>query len=85
MPATILSRCQRFDLHRISTKDIVGRLSEIASAEKVKIDQDALLAIASCQQELGNSKGATQSWQQLLEKYPSAPAADKARERLKKK
>ena len=46
---------------------------------------DALLAIASCQQELGNSKGATQSWQQLLEKYPSAPAADKARERLKKK
>ena len=46
VPATILSRCQRFDLHRISTKDIVGRLSEIASAEKVKIDQDALLAIA---------------------------------------
>lgn len=44
--ATILSRCQRFDLRRISTKDIVGRLSEIATAEKVKIDQDALLAIA---------------------------------------
>jgi tol-pal system protein YbgF len=46
---------------------------------------DALLAIAACQQELGNGKGATQSWQQLLDKYPGTPAADKARERLKKK
>ncbi|WP_415033835.1 tol-pal system protein YbgF [Azonexus sp.] len=46
---------------------------------------DALLAIATCQQDLGNPKGANQSWQQLLEKYPNTPAADKARERLKKK
>ncbi|MBN1321052.1 MAG: DNA polymerase III subunit gamma/tau [Thermoleophilia bacterium] len=46
MPATILSRCQRFDLRRISTKDIVTRLSEIAKAEKIDIDEDALLAVA---------------------------------------
>ncbi|HOW98113.1 MAG TPA: DNA polymerase III subunit gamma/tau [Kiritimatiellia bacterium] len=46
VPATILSRCQRFDLRRISARDIVGRLTEIAKAEKVSVDPDALLAIA---------------------------------------
>ena len=46
VPATILSRCQRFDLRRISMSDIVERLSEIAEAEKIEIDEDALLAIA---------------------------------------
>ena len=46
VPATILSRCQRFDLRRIGLKEIVGRLREIAQAEKWKISEDALLAIA---------------------------------------
>ena len=46
VPATILSRCQRFDLRRISVKDIVKRLSEVAEAEKLQIDEDAMLAIA---------------------------------------
>ncbi|OQA27647.1 MAG: DNA polymerase III subunit tau [Verrucomicrobia bacterium ADurb.Bin345] len=46
IPATILSRCQRFDLRRISARDIVTRLREIAEAEKIAVDEDALLAIA---------------------------------------
>lgn len=46
VPATILSRCQRFDLRRISLKEIVGRLKEIAKAEKWKASEEALLAIA---------------------------------------
>ncbi len=46
VPATILSRCQRFDLRRISTRDIVSHLGKISKAEKIKIDDDALLAIA---------------------------------------
>jgi DNA polymerase-3 subunit gamma/tau len=46
IPATILSRCQRFDLRRISARDIVNRLREIAEAEKISVDEDALLAIA---------------------------------------
>ena len=46
VPATILSRCQRFDLRRIGLKEIVGRLKEIAQAEKWKVSQEALLAIA---------------------------------------
>lgn len=44
--ATIVSRCQRFDLHRISIPLIIERLKIIAKAEKVSIDDDALLAIA---------------------------------------
>ncbi len=46
---------------------------------------DAWLAIATCQQELGNKAGAKRSLETLLEKYPTAPAAESARERLKKK
>ena len=43
---TIVSRCQRFDLRRISVGDIVGRLRFICNAEKIEITDDALLAIA---------------------------------------
>lgn len=46
---------------------------------------DALLSIATCQQEIGNAKAATGTLTVLVEKYPAAPAADKARQRLKKK
>src|SRR5262245_52328521 len=43
---TILSRCQRFDLRRIPSSLIVKHLSEIATKEKVRIDEAALYAIA---------------------------------------
>ena len=44
--ATIISRCQRFDLRRIQTNDIVARLKHICGLEKVDAAEDALLAIA---------------------------------------
>ncbi len=43
---TIISRCQRFDLRRISTGDIVRRLRFICNSEGIQITDDALLAIA---------------------------------------
>ncbi|HNX53548.1 MAG TPA: DNA polymerase III subunit gamma/tau [Pontiellaceae bacterium] len=43
---TILSRCQRFDLRRITVADITAQLQKIAGAEGIKISADALLAIA---------------------------------------
>ena len=46
VPATILSRCQRFDFRRMQIDDIVGRLKFIASHESVEIDDDALIVIA---------------------------------------
>jgi DNA polymerase-3 subunit gamma/tau len=44
--ATILSRCQRFDLRRIPTALIVKHLGDIATKEGVTVDQAALYAIA---------------------------------------
>ncbi|HMP74856.1 MAG TPA: DNA polymerase III subunit gamma/tau [Kiritimatiellia bacterium] len=46
IPATILSRCQRFDLRRIPTGTIAGQLEKIAKLEKVKLEGEAALAIA---------------------------------------
>lgn len=43
---TILSRCQRFDFRRIPALEIGVQLERIASAEKMKVDKDALFAIA---------------------------------------
>ncbi len=43
---TILSRCQRFDLHRIPNHLIIQHLRKIAKLEKVTISDPALLAIA---------------------------------------
>ena len=43
---TIVSRCQRFDLRRIPLPLIIERLELIAKSEKVKVDDDALLAVA---------------------------------------
>jgi DNA polymerase III subunit gamma/tau len=44
--ATILSRCQRFDLRRIPIPLIVAHLGEIAKKEDIKIESEALHAIA---------------------------------------
>jgi len=46
VPATIASRCQRFDLRRISARDIVSHLGRIARTEGVELTDEALLAIA---------------------------------------
>ena len=45
---------------------------------------DALLNVATCQQELGDSKSARATLEALLAKYPDTPAATAAKQRLKK-
>lgn len=47
LPSTILSRCQRFDFHRISPKFISGRLQYVASQENASITEDASMLIAA--------------------------------------
>ncbi len=46
IPETILSRCQRFDFHRISPADISARLCEIAAKENVSLTDEAALLIS---------------------------------------
>ncbi|MFH1665833.1 MAG: DNA polymerase III subunit gamma/tau [Candidatus Omnitrophota bacterium] len=46
VPATIISRCQRFDFKRIGTKMMLGRVKDISAKEKINIDEDAAVLIA---------------------------------------
>ncbi len=46
VPETILSRCQRFDFHRIADTDITAHLKQIAKQEKIETDDKALALIA---------------------------------------
>ena len=46
LPATILSRCQRFDFRRIPPEDIAQRLMTVAQNENLQLDEDAALLIA---------------------------------------
>ena len=45
---------------------------------------DSLVNIATCQQELGDAKGARTSLEAVLAKYPDSSAAATAKQRLKK-
>ena len=46
LPATILSRCQRFDFKRISNQDIIKRLKIVCEESKIDITDEALNIIA---------------------------------------
>ena len=46
IPITIISRCQRFDLHRVSIKDLLENLNKISKIENGKISEGALILIA---------------------------------------
>lgn len=47
MIPTIVSRCQRFDFKKLTLKEIVGRLKDIAKKEKATIDETALEILAA--------------------------------------
>ena len=46
IPVTIISRCQRFDLHRVSIKVLLENLKKISKIENGKISDGALILIA---------------------------------------
>ena len=50
IPATVLSRCQRFDFHRVSREVIAKRLRVVCEGERIDADDDALLLIADLAQ-----------------------------------
>jgi len=60
VPETIISRCQRFDFHKLTLDAIVKRLSWICQQEKVKIAKEALELIAL------NADGAVRDGESLL-------------------
>ena len=62
LPATILSRCQRFDFKKISNQDIVRRLNYIVKESNIEITEDALNLIATL------SEGAMRDALSILER-----------------
>ena len=64
MLATIVSRCQRFDLRRIQTHQIAARLKYICGQEGIRASEDALLAIARGAE--GGMRDALSSLDQLI-------------------
>ena len=46
VPVTILSRCQRFDLRRVSTEQLATHLQSICERESISADSEAITAIA---------------------------------------
>ena len=46
IPATIMSRCQRFDFHRVTPNDIIARMKTVCEGEKIEADEGALDLIA---------------------------------------
>lgn len=46
IPITILSRCQRYDFHRISIETIADRLSELMKEENITVEDKAIKYIA---------------------------------------
>ena len=50
IPATVLSRCQRFDFHRVSMDAIVGRLETVCKGEGLHAEREALELIARLSQ-----------------------------------
>ena len=46
IPVTIVSRCQRFDLHRVSIRNLLANLKKILKIENGKISDGALILIA---------------------------------------
>jgi len=65
IPATILSRCQRYDFKRIPLKEIHGNLNRIIGEEKIHMSHRAVLAIAQ------ESEGSLRDAQSLLDQVIS--------------
>jgi DNA polymerase III subunit gamma/tau len=70
IPATILSRCQRYDFKRIPLREIIECLKRIIESEKVHISQRGLLSIAQ------ESEGSLRDAQSLLDQVISYGGKD---------
>ena len=76
VPATILSRCQRFSFRRISQEDIAARLQYVAYQENIDLDDDAARVIARL------ADGGMRDGLSLLDQCASATTGELTAERV---
>jgi DNA polymerase-3 subunit gamma/tau len=77
LAAPILSRCQRFDFHRISTPDLVARLRTVLGHEGITVGDEVLVPIA--QKADGGMRDGLSLLDQVLSFTEGAPTADDVR------
>lgn len=77
LPATILSRCQRFDFKKISNENVVKRLEFVAKESKINITKEALNLIAVL------SEGAMRDALSILERCLQDGESDISEEKIK--
>lgn len=76
VPATILSRCQRFSFRRISQEDIAARLQYVAYQEQIDLDDSAARVLARL------ADGGMRDGLSLLDQCASATTGELTAERV---
>ena len=76
VPATILSRCQRFSFRRISQEDIAARLQYVAYQENIDMDESAARVLSRL------ADGGMRDGLSLLDQVASATAGELTAERV---
>jgi len=80
VPATVMSRCQRFDLRRIPMAAVVSVLSRICEAEGYSLEALALEEIA--RSATGSLRDAINSLEQVVTFYGRSPGVEQVQEAL---
>jgi DNA polymerase-3 subunit gamma/tau len=80
VPPTIISRCQRFDFHRLPLAAVVSRLEYICRRESIQIEEGALQEIARSAS--GSLRDAINLVEQLTNYYGSSPSLEQVRDSL---
>jgi len=80
VPATIISRCQRFDLRRIPLPAVVQRLSQICEGEALSLDEASLMEVARAAG--GSLRDAINILEQLAAYYGPEPNLVQVQEAL---
>lgn len=80
LPATIISRCQRYDFGRIPNQAIVDRLQQICATEGFELPREGLMAIAV--QSRGGLRDAITLVEQVVARYGASPSTEEVLEAL---
>jgi DNA polymerase-3 subunit gamma/tau len=80
VPATVVSRCQRFDFHRISQEHIESRLAQLCEGEGIETEPQVLKALA--RNASGSLRDAENLLEQLVVSYDSNITLSQVREML---
>jgi DNA polymerase-3 subunit gamma/tau len=80
VPVTVLSRCQRFDLRRISAEKLAAHFGEVAANEGVEVEPEALALIARAAE--GSARDGLSILDQAIAHGPGGVTADQVRAML---